>query len=543
MSVRGSSGRFGRAVLAVALLAPLVPVAALAGPTPAPAHHACVGDPPRQTFDPHSPPCVPFFDGENPGATAPGVSAHEVRLLAVVPGAISYSRASDPANRASPRSGVFDTGWSDEECAEHHTPRTCSHFIMEGLRSWQQYFDQAFQSYGRTIRLWVQFVHPETHPLAAQLLWEEARAAVDPFAVVSLAGASGFPVPGYVDAVVADGVPVFTADEITSDAALDAAEHLWSWAPSADVLAANLASQVCAQVVNHPVSGRRVGPGPAVGALEPRTLGLVHTTSPDHPELVAAAEIVRSGVEACGGSFAAVATYRSCCAVHDGSDLPHDEMAAMAAMRAAGVTTVIWPGGVNGSLVRAAAALGYTPEWVMLGLGELDSDHAVRLAGSPVLHDRAGVLTPRVPLVAGSTPPCEQAFRQVDTQLTDGELHHVCPQYRPLFLAAMAIQVAGPDLTVASVRAGLEAIPARAGASDREATSFTPTDHSYVDDAVVEWWDATGSTAAERPGCWRVSRGGQRSAAGGWAPHSWGSDRAPHDQCDLTLGSARVELT
>lgn len=40
----------------------------------------CVGDPPRQIEDPHSPPCVPYWAGGNGGATWPGVTADEVRI-------------------------------------------------------------------------------------------------------------------------------------------------------------------------------------------------------------------------------------------------------------------------------------------------------------------------------------------------------------------------------------------------------------------------------------------------------------------------------
>src|SRR5207244_2206863 len=46
----------------------------------------CVGNPPRQTEDPLSPPCVPSFHGANGGATAAGVSATEIRVIAYLDG-------------------------------------------------------------------------------------------------------------------------------------------------------------------------------------------------------------------------------------------------------------------------------------------------------------------------------------------------------------------------------------------------------------------------------------------------------------------------
>jgi len=49
----------------------------------------CVGNPPRQTEDPSSPPCVAHFDGDNGGSTATGVTPDEIRIVVYL----------DPANR------------------------------------------------------------------------------------------------------------------------------------------------------------------------------------------------------------------------------------------------------------------------------------------------------------------------------------------------------------------------------------------------------------------------------------------------------------
>src|SRR5688572_9616548 len=40
----------------------------------------CVGDPPRQIEDPQSPPCVPYWEGDNGGATSKGVTRDEIRI-------------------------------------------------------------------------------------------------------------------------------------------------------------------------------------------------------------------------------------------------------------------------------------------------------------------------------------------------------------------------------------------------------------------------------------------------------------------------------
>src|SRR5947209_554306 len=46
-----------------------------------PVQKRCVGSPPRQTEDPSSPPCVPYFQGDNFGSTYYGVNKHEITVL------------------------------------------------------------------------------------------------------------------------------------------------------------------------------------------------------------------------------------------------------------------------------------------------------------------------------------------------------------------------------------------------------------------------------------------------------------------------------
>lgn len=52
----------------------------------------CVGNPTRQTEDPLSPPCVAFFEGDNGGATARGVTRDEATVVA------KLNNASDAAD-------------------------------------------------------------------------------------------------------------------------------------------------------------------------------------------------------------------------------------------------------------------------------------------------------------------------------------------------------------------------------------------------------------------------------------------------------------
>lgn len=55
-----------------------------------PSTKRCVGNPPRQSEDPLSPPCAAFFDGDNQGETYQGVTRDEVRVLFYVNCCINY---------------------------------------------------------------------------------------------------------------------------------------------------------------------------------------------------------------------------------------------------------------------------------------------------------------------------------------------------------------------------------------------------------------------------------------------------------------------
>src|SRR5688572_23523660 len=92
----------------------------------------CVGDPPRQIEDPQSPPCVPYWSGDNGGATARGVTRDEIRVSDV----------------------FFDAGWSP---------------------ALEAFFNRRFEFYGRRIRL-IPHVAAEDDPAAKRA---SARAAYE----------------------------------------------------------------------------------------------------------------------------------------------------------------------------------------------------------------------------------------------------------------------------------------------------------------------------------------------------------------------------
>ena len=74
----GGGGQLGALPSPSPLIDPLV--AASAKPK-SPRYHRCVGNPPRQIEDPQSPPCVPYWEGNNGGPTAKGVTGSTITLV------------------------------------------------------------------------------------------------------------------------------------------------------------------------------------------------------------------------------------------------------------------------------------------------------------------------------------------------------------------------------------------------------------------------------------------------------------------------------
>src|SRR5688572_29673686 len=81
----GTLGSGGGSGLGATTTTTAAPLPGGGPPTTAPVEEPrvrrCIGDPPRQTEDPQSPPCVPYFDGDNGGATTAGVTADEIRVV------------------------------------------------------------------------------------------------------------------------------------------------------------------------------------------------------------------------------------------------------------------------------------------------------------------------------------------------------------------------------------------------------------------------------------------------------------------------------
>lgn len=456
----------------------------------------CVGKPGRQTIDPLAPPCVNYFNGDNYGATYQGVTGEEINLLIYMDGGITYNQGSDATNRTSPTAKYFDL-FQDPD------PDAPEHFLVKGLRTWQKYFNERFQTYNRNVHFFVYF----TDCASTGCTPEDRRAdgadnfaRVKPFAVVSFAteGAEN----DYLTFMAKKYVLNFGSFGLRPSEFFQSFPKLiWSFLPSVEQQAASYASYVCRKVVGKPASMA----GPEYTGQK-RKLGMISTSDPDEVGLRLMAQLVTQKVEACGGDVVMHEHFPNCCLAQDNGEVPAYAQRQMADFHSEDITTILWPGGINGNYGKTASTAGYVPEWIVLGDSLLDANNPIRLSQNTTAFDRhAIVVTPQVVEPALEQQLCYQTYREIDPEMPRSDLGFVCEFYQNLFQFFVGVQVAGPRLGPTSVDQGFHAIPQRqSGEPQVPACFYLPGDYTCVKDAEAEYWDAQGRAPGDdRPGCWR----------------------------------------
>ena len=463
-----------------------------------PSTKRCVGRPPKQTADPLAPPCVAYFDGDNGGATYPGVTKDEIRVVVYADGGY-YSTGTSKGAEQQPTSGLIDM----DKPAEGE-----EHIETRAVRALARFFDDRYQTYNRHVHVWMYWTvgNPTAERLRSDAV--DIYTKLRPFAVLPVTDVDPSPM---VDPLARRGVMV-----IGSSTGRPASFYqkypglLWGYLPSIEKQAEVFASWVCKKVVGRPVSFS--GNADQVG--KPRVLGLMYTTDPRYPGLTAFGHEVERLVEACGGRFREkrATPFAGLTVQADQSDdYPVENMSAFVA---AGVTTVIWAQGYETRQSQAAANLNYRPEWFTAGDGQLEGWQPNQYQEQSVWRYAWTVSTVVMEGPAEETP-CAQAIIEADPEFLEEDAAWVCNfysyyiDYRQLFTG---IQVAGPKLSPASMDKGYHAIPKVESSSPAvPACYYDPGDYTCVKDALAMWWDPDSTVPdGERPGCYRAVLGGRR---------------------------------
>lgn len=473
----------------------------------APSTKRCVGNPPRQTEDPASPPCVASYSGDNGGATYQGVSGDEVKILFYVSG--GFTRPSSRGSESSPQGVCYDLGKpaDGEEDLQVRFSRTL-----------QRYFNERYQTYGRFVR----FIH--CFDSLAQRTAEGRRSAAaehlatfKPFAFINLtSGQAGGARDEYTEVMLRRGVLSFSSAAFQASSIFSKFPGLaWGYLPSIEQYSDQYTSFICKKVVGKPVSFS----GNAGDQGKPRRFGLLRVGSDRYPELIAFAKAVRQKVTACGGEIVEEGTYPYAYSIDVGDDRVTAAQQNMVRFRDAGVTTVIWPGGWESDNTKAAAGIGYRPEWIMAGDTEIEGYDIAQFQEQSVWR-HAWLVANQTREDSFDESLCYQALLDVDPEFPRQDAAYACPirkPYESLRQLFTGIQVAGPRLHPETVDRGYHAIPPVRSDNPRvPACFYKPGDYTCVKDAAASWWDPDSTARNGTRGCWRMPLGGRRFLGTEW---------------------------
>jgi hypothetical protein len=434
----------------------------------------CVGDPPRQTEDPQSPPCVAYFSGDNGGATAKGVTGDKITVI--------Y-----PFQQLETES-----------------------FVQKLV----DYFNRRFELYGRKIVLARIDVAGFAQPDPAEM--QQAARAKSKIAFASLTypdrkGGEHY----YYDELAREKVVsvVHRALAQGTEAHLRSfAPFEWSVFPGSDTMLRDLGESACATLVGR--VARYAGPG----SQRDRVFGVVKQVTADHasPDVTPLVDTLH----ACGAGEVTVVDDQESASTRTGLD-------TIVRLNDAGVTTAICvcdSGEVRSDLMPAASAQAYQPEWVLTTYVDADLDNS--LNGAPP-EQAAHVLglSFRNKLLARQNMPWYWAIKEIDpsAEPSANDYYSLSARYASLLLLASGIQMAGPRLTPERFEAALHATrfpnPGAGGPPYYQArVGFDGGRHSMTADGVLFWFDPSRAGTVDGTSTGRVCYlyGGRRFAHGQW---------------------------
>lgn len=483
----------------------------------------CVTDPEtgetRQSIDPMAPQCAPYFQGDNGGETWQGVSEDEIRVLVYVDGAnTSYN------NEPSPGAGIYiDLDQPPLPPCPKGTngggTNKCDHQIVRQTRALANYFNRHFQTYDRRAHFWVYFNDGQgsvtSRRAEAHANWDTIR----PFAVLDQATFNGNN-QAYQDAIAARGVLVFTSETALPNAFYRKfPSFAWGFWPDVEHWSDLYASYVCQTLVGRPATRMGNPPGTDPRNGQTRKFGLFFTTDQKAPGLIHFAKITREKLRKCGIPKDAPEGFfpESRFAVNP-RDTGKPQADAVAKFQAAGVTTVLYLGGVEGKFSHLADKAGYYPE-IVIADDLFQGNNVTAREQNPTVWQNAWAVHFQVRFDDPLDSPGYAAYRESYPGAPEDEARYVNEIYRDHFMLFQAIQVAGPRLSPEQVDKGFHAIPPKKSSRNpyEAACYFDPGDYSCVKDATVIWWDPTGVSAGDgKPGCWRYAREGRRFQANRW---------------------------
>lgn len=477
-----------------------------------PSDKQCVGNPPRQTEDPLSPPCVPFFEGDNKGNTWQGVTKDTITI-------VLYNDLGVKGDMTVP--------WKvSDETADHETSQNGQQtYLVRTIKGMLSFFTNRYQTYGRR----VQVIAVPSGGLTTKCPQRASDATninrkYKPFAVVHFGDggqcflsemAEKYQVPGF--GLNAD-VPRARFEE--------ARPYVWGFFPDQETEAGYSASFICRKLFGRKA---RFANSPT---LQDRTrkFGLIFPTrSQRGPESAELADLLQGYLK------------QECPTIKIGGGQENDVVVRTIAddgkAEASGimtdfltynVTTIICycvPVQTENTVTTmqtTAQGLNYYPEWYW--------DHASRMFRAiwNELFGNDSMSSLGTSYHWRNDSFKEQFWYRAYLQEWPGTIPNTrfgFDIYHLFLNLFQGLQGAGPELTPNSVEGGmftfnyLDRKNTRGpiggyGPYDRNAVSS----YTFIDTGMAFWWDPTGTPPGEQnpKGCLRAVRDGRRYFAGEW---------------------------
>jgi hypothetical protein len=436
-------------------------------------------------------PCVVPFDGDNGGATATGVTADSVKIVAYLP---------DPAVDPVGASLIAGAGANLDPGVAQET-----------MRDFTDVFNAVFETYGRRVDLEFYAGTGAADDETAARSDAIAVAEQEPFAVL------GGPLQtqaAFSEELAARGVISFPAQPLPQSVTVDNWPLIWG------VITPMQAAELAAEAI-----GNLAGPGPAELAGDPglqgqdRAYAVVHYDTADG-SYQESFDALRDGLADRGIELTTDLPF-----VLDANRAQEDARTLVTRLKEADVTTVIYTGDflMPQFLTKEATAQDYFPEWI-LGPNLLAdtaifgrsydpeqwvNGFAIGFAGTPAKTEDGSAYQVYTWAYDGAEPP-SNIYAVLE------------PGLRDVFTG---IHLAGPELTVESFRDGMLRYPPTGGGPTRPLSSrgdrgiWPDFDYGGAPDQItIMWWDPEAETIDEAGnpgvGAYRFANGGERYRPG-----------------------------
>ena len=447
----------------------------------------CVGDPPRQIEDSQSPPCVPYWQGNNGGPTYRGVDGTTIRIAV-------YCGADDD-------------------------------IVHEG--AFENFFNKRFELYGRHV---IPQCEPYNNTGTSATLRADADQDYTDQVFAAHASPSSFAYDFY-DELAKRGIIAATAawSFETEPYMASRDPYIWQYEMANDEDFSNVGQWACSWLAGRTAAHA----GSPTLAGEQRKFAIAFSNG-NGGDPASTAPLVQR-LQGCGVTPAANVTFTG---GNSGS-----EQGAVVSLQSSGATTVLCLPQFVGDcldLQRYSTAQEYFPEWVFTTYGFSDRSYELyqNQATQQMAHTFGLTFQPRQ--TSTEKQPWWWAIHEGDpgqaNSHTDVSDFQEVGYYHSWLLLMSGIQMAGPDLTPRNFARGLHAaaFPNPPSPINEGAAGFAGGRHSMTMDAAVWWWSSTAPSpyADEGAGAICYVDHGARHPSGYWPPPP--SDLLFQGPCDAS---------